>query len=66
MVGKMPVEVLEHLFLYVDDPSDLFNLRIICKQWHAIITNERFLNIYFRKRFGVQSRRTLQWIITDR
>jgi hypothetical protein len=59
----MPVEVLEHLFLYVDHPSNLFNLRLICKQWHTIITNERFLNIYFRKRFGDQSRQTLEWII---
>jgi hypothetical protein len=60
MVEKVPLEVLECLFLQVDNPFDLFNLRAVCKQWHAIITNERFLNMYFYNRFGAQSRQPLK------
>ncbi len=63
MADRMPPEMLERLFLQVDNPFDLFNLRAVCKQWHALITNERFLNMYFHNRFGIQSRQPLNWII---
>ncbi len=52
MSDKVPPEMLEHLFLHVNNPPDLFNLRVVCKQWHALITNECFLNMYFHNRFG--------------
>ncbi|CAF1457206.1 unnamed protein product [Adineta steineri] len=62
MVDRMPPEVLEQLFLKIDNPFDVFNLRAVCKQWHAVITNERFLNIYFKNRFGIKSSQQLEWV----
>jgi hypothetical protein len=50
----MPLEMLEQLFLDIDNPSDLFNLHLVCKQWHVIITNERF---------EIPFRQTLKWVI---
>ncbi|CAF1346229.1 unnamed protein product [Adineta steineri] len=62
MVDRIPPEVLEQLFLEIDNPLDVFNSRAVCKQWHAVITNERFLNIYFKNRFGIKSRQQLEWV----
>jgi hypothetical protein len=62
MVDKVPPEVLERLFLYVSSPYDLFTLRLVCRQWHALITNERFLNLYFRKRLGPHTGQQLEWV----
>jgi len=61
MDNNLRPEVLECLFIHVSNPYDLFTLRLICREWQALIINERFLTLYFRKRLGSYARQQLEW-----
>ena len=62
MGDRFPPEVLECLFMRISIPYDLFSLRLVCQQWYAVITNERFLKLYFRKRLGPYTAQKLEWL----
>ena len=62
MGDRLPPEVLEFLFMHIPNPYDLFTLRLICRRWYAVITNERFLNLYFCKRLGAYTAQKLEWL----
>ena len=48
--------------MHISLPYDLFSLRLVCHQWYAVITNERFLKLYFRKRLGPYTAQKIEWL----
>lgn len=48
IMDQLPSELIQRIFLYIDQPLDLFRMSWVCRRWRSIIMHdEYFLNQWF-------------------
>ncbi len=57
-ISKLPPEIFERIFVYMNELHELLKLRLVCQQWNTIIITENFLNTYFTRRLRSS---TIDW-----